>query len=166
MFLVMKRMVMWSTVTLLLVLGLGVGYYLNQTSSGTNTTGSTKGAINSNTACSAGDWENTSAMNTLRSDLMGQPKFMELAQNRSYYDAGYGCSLVNGTRFTVHFGYSDLAHPFYACGSGTAYPEYFIDAKIFLLPSGYDLGKTAYSTRYYDSQNLTVTCTTAITTTA
>ncbi len=120
--------------------------------------------INSFSACSQGeDWESTGAMNTLRSNILSQPRFMELAQDRTYSDAGYGCSLVNETQFTVDFMYTDMAHPFHVCGSGTAYPTYYIYASVYLLPTGYDLSKTSYSTRYYDSQNLTVTCTTTTT---
>lgn len=121
-------------------------------------------AINSSTACSSREfWENSSAMDTLRSNVMSQPEFTELAQNRSYFDAGYSCGFVNGTQFTVDFEYSDMAHPFRVCGNSTAYPTYYIDAKIYLLPTGYDLSKTAYTMRYYDSQNLTVSCTTTTT---
>jgi len=142
---------------------------ISETSGGTSPTNSTglisqtpsdTGAINASSACSRMDWEGSGAMNTLRSDLVSQPKFMELAQNRTYSDGGYGCSLVPETQFTVDFMYSDIAHPFHVCGNGTAYQTYYIYAKVYLLPSGYDLSKTTYSTRYYDSQNLTVTCTT------
>jgi hypothetical protein len=168
----MKEAVLASLVAVLVIVGFGAGYFY-LTSGGTNTAGSMKSvasggpavivesAINSSSAFSPREfWENSSAMNTLRSKVMSQPQFMELAQNRSYFDAGYSCSLVNGTQFTVDFEYSDTAHPFHVCGNSTAYPNYYIDAKIYLLPSGYDLSKTAYSTRYYDSQNLTVSCTT------
>jgi hypothetical protein len=166
-------------VAALVIVGLGASYYFYQTSGGTRTTNSTKSvtssatdaivesAINSSSACSSGKyWESTSAMNTLRSNVMSQPVFVELAQNRSYSDNGYGCSLVaDGTtftvpQFTVDFEYTDMAHPFHVCGNDTAYPYYYIEAKIYLLPGGYDLSKTAYSTRYLDSQNLTISCTT------
>ena len=116
--------------------------------------------INAFSACSGVDWEGSVAMNTLRSALMGQPKFTELAQNRTYSDGGYGCSLVPETQFTVDFMYSDTTHPIRVCGDGTAYSTYYIYAKVYLLSSGYDVNKTTYSARYYDSQNLTVTCST------
>ena len=163
-----------SAAAVLLVLGLGAGYYYvsspggNATSSSKRITGNgapivVESVINSSSACTPGHyWENTTAMNTLRSDLMLQATYMESAQNRSYTDGGYGCSLVGGTQFTVIFSYSDLARPFYVCGNSTAYPFFQIRALIYLLPTGYDLSKTSYSTRYYDSQNLTVTCTTTI----
>jgi hypothetical protein len=168
----MRDAVLASIVGALMIVGLGVSYFY-LTSGSTRATSSPKSvapsetdaivesAINYFSACSQGeDWESTVAMNTLRSSIASQPKFMELAQNRTYSDAGYGCSLVNGTRFTVDFVYSDVAHPFHVCGNGTAYPTHFIYATIYLLPTGYDLSKTTYSTRYYDSQNLTITCTT------
>lgn len=162
-----------SVVAALVILGLGVGYYVYQTSGSMRlasmkevTTSGTpfivESAINSSSACSHKSWESTSAMNTLRSNVMRQPMFMELAQNRSYSDAGYSCSLVNGTQFTVFFLYSDAAHPFHVCGNSTAYPTYYIHASIYLLSNGYDLSKTDYSTQYHDSQNMTVSCTTTI----
>jgi len=172
----MKEGVLAPVVAALVIVSLGAGYfYLTSapTWGGKNTASPAKNvtsgapavivesAINSSSACSRGeDWESSGAMNTLRSNIMSQPKFLELAQNRSYSDAGYSCSLVNGTRFAVDFETSDMAHPFNVCSNSTAYPTYYIDATIYLLPTGYDLSKTTYSTRYYDSQNLTVSCTT------
>lgn len=127
---------------------------------------STLSAINSSSACSlTRNWSDSPAMNTLLSNVMSQPKFLELAQNRSFMYAGYGCSFVNGTLFTIVFQYSDEAHSFKVCGNSTVYPYYQISAMIYLLPTGYDLSRTAYSTRYYDSQNLTISCTTNIRTT-
>lgn len=181
MFSIVRRTLVAPTVAVLaiVIVGLGFGYFY-QTSDGTSTASSPNGvttgaadviiesAINSSSACSQSiifslgiaDWENTTAMNSLRSNVMGQPEFKELAQNRSYVDDGYSCSLVNGTDFTIRFVYNDMAHPFHVCGNGTAYPMYFIEARIYLMPTGYDLSRTTYSTGYYDSQNLTVTCTT------
>jgi hypothetical protein len=163
-------------VTIALVLTAVTVYYWGIGPSSTSVTPTTKtttsasevveSAINSTSACSqaAGkSWEGTGPMNTLRSNLSSQPEFIALAQNRTYSDAGYGCSLVNGTQFTVEFSYMDSAHPFQVCGSGTAYPYYLISAKVYLLPTGYDLSKTTYSTHTYDSQNLTVTCTSSTT---
>jgi len=167
-----KKAVLASIVAALVIVGLGVSYFY-QTSGSTSATNSAKGvapsdtdaivesAIDSFSACSQGEnWESSGAMNALRSSVVSQPMFIELAQNITYSDAGYGCSLVNETQFTVDFVYSDVAYPFHVCGNGTAYPTYFIYARIYLLPTGYDLSKTTYSTRYYDSQNLTITCTT------
>jgi len=175
MFSIMKAGVLAAAVGALVVLGFGVGYYFYYTSNGPSTSASAtvttnaaddivKSAINTSSACSprSGSWESSGAMDSLRSNVMSQPAFMELAHNGSYSDAGYGCSLANGTQFIVDFEYSDMAHPFHICGNDTAYPTYYIEAKIYLLPAGYDLSKTTYSMRYYDSQNLTVSCSTEI----
>ena len=155
-----------SAMVLLMAL-VGLGYYYYQTLGGATFTnsGHTVPMINSSTACSTGvSWEGTEAMDTLRSSIANQAEFVTLAQNRSYYDAGYACGGVNETEFTVVFGYNDVSHPFYTCGgSRTDYPTYFIFAKVYLSPTGYDLSKTTYYTRYYDSQNSTIHCTTATT---
>jgi hypothetical protein len=67
---------------------------------------------------------------------------------------------LTGLRFPLTFEYADTNHPFAVCGNSTALPTYYIDLNLYLTPTGYNLSKTVWSTRYYSAQNSTIDCTT------
>lgn len=116
--------------------------------------------INSSYNCGK-DLVGTTAMNTLESNIENSSTFVSLEQNRTYQFGGVGCSPLNGTQLKVVFSYTDLAHPFPWCPNSVSYPYYIIYAQIYLVPSGYDISRTSYSTVYYDSGNYTQDCTTS-----
>ena len=111
------------------------------------------------------------SLNTLVSQLMHSLKFYVLAQGRpfQYGDSpGPGCGdnlLTSTITPDFSFFYSDTSHPFTYCGN-TEHPSFEIDADVYLLPQGYDLSRTQWSTSSIGPNNEPTTCITTTSTSA
>ncbi len=147
---------------------LNVTIIQNTTSTATQISGNVQSGVNASNACAMSmaynsDPNNNSAFGILLGSIQSSPKFNALEGNESgYVYQGGSCGATIG--LGISFSYTDRQHPFTVCGNSSTWPEYYINTKIDLTPTGYDLTNSNFTSVYYGPTNTTVSCTVELTT--
>jgi len=135
----------------------------NTTSTTIQTSGNIQSSVNASNACAMwiaynSDPNNNSAFGILLGSIQSSARFTSLEGNRSGYVYQEGsCGATIG--LSISFSYRDTQHPFTVCANSSTWPEYYINTKIDLTSTGYDLANSNFTSVYYGPTNTTVLCT-------